>query len=1465
MEMDTYSQGGKLWVQDPEKDPSRNQAWVLGTIDKIDNGSGKLFVKLGSGRGEVVVDTSETGGSGVNSFELANPDDFDTVDDLTELSFLHEPGVLHCLAVRFCEQNLVYTLCGIVLVVINPYAAVPELYGPEKIAEYQAKHIDECDPHIYSVAKKAVDNLQIHGKPQSIIVSGESGAGKTYSAKHVMTYFASVGDDAEDLSTKVLACNPVMESFGNAKTTRNDNSSRFGKYLALNFGPNGAILGAQMRTYLLEKSRVVYQTYSERNYHVLYYICAKRAKFPEFELDNAQEFYYTNQGGDEEDTGISEEEDGAEFDDLFDALKDLDMNEDVIKQLFGILAGILHLGNVEIQAAGSEASKIDAKDKHLLAAARLLGLDASTMVSTFTTYRIKPPGEDYINKDNTKEAAISSRDALSKHIYSNIFDWLVKIINATLSPSKEASKRPFIGVLDIYGFEHFQRNSYEQFCINYANEKLQNQFNMHVFTLEQQEYEEEEIDWTFLDHHDNTPCIKLIESASKGLFSLLDDECKLGNRGSDKNWAHAIHNKFKSNPHFEKPSPKMGGDEAFIVKHYADDVCYDVVDFLSKNKDAISPDHVMLVNKSNIKLMNDIFRQEQPKARAGRGVTRTGSVKAKDLQQATVSRVFQESLQNLMDDLGKTDPHFVRCIKPNDAKQKFEFNNNRVVEQLRACGVLETIRISAAGYPGRFTFADFLGRYSILVSKNDLARAKAKNKDYANVRLALTSRDLNFFKSLWEYVKPEKQPNGQMMVTAAKAFDFFSTSKLDPGDELMKIWTLAKDDANSAKQLMMKSEFYDACKYVALAQDYVINDGQGLAALDMTSAKSVKRVKSELGEKCQQPQFDIQLDKDSGPKRASVYVRQDSDVNDERLKCKAILEKAISPVLKERYQIGKTKLFFRAGFVAGQLEKIRARIIEEARIRRDAAIQMWFTRREYKRKLQATLTVQRYARGWIDRKRVRHLRHEKQTAAAKVIQKSYRSHLVVKRKRHADLLKAEGEKAAITIQRSWKSYLWRKHINQNIGSIVGGVILIQSCIRRWHAKRLLEKLRAAANDPNMLKAKLDEHKNDIEVLRADKQKRVGELKAELLIVKSDNEKLKKEHIEVTEELEIAQEEVEMVRGQLQELQAEAAEEREDSDECKMMMEAKIAELEAKLNEQQLLGDAESQKVLLLKGQLSEAREAVEEASGDAVLDLQTRLAAIDADNERLELEVETLRSQNSELSAELEIGAKAQIGMLEAEIATLKISGGGGGSGGSLDLDMVNADLKTAHAEIKRLQKKLDERPEDLTDKYAQANAEIARLTIRRDGVDESPVVEELRQQIEDLCDRLATQEHLVSEKTLQMKRAIANAQAAERDYQEMLIRNEMLEDQLRAWVGGRGNQINFNRSRGNTAWRRPSSANPDDRRRAISANASAGAYSAPPKPTVPRGGSASIYRGNNASTYRGQRLAYSAGGNDYA
>uniref|UniRef100_A0A8K9UAE2 Myosin VAa n=1 Tax=Oncorhynchus mykiss TaxID=8022 RepID=A0A8K9UAE2_ONCMY len=564
---------------------------------------------------------------------LRNPDILVGENDLTALSYLHEPAVLHNLKVRFTDSKLIYTYCGIVLVAINPYENLP-IYGSDIINAYSGQNMGDMDPHIFAVAEEAYKQMARDERNQSIIVSGESGAGKTVSAKYAMRYFATVSGAATEANVeeKVLASNPIMEAIGNAKTTRNDNSSRFGKYIEIGFDKRYRIIGANMRTYLLEKSRVVFQADEERNYHIFYQLCAS-SHLPEFKN--------------------------------------------------------LKLGKTQTLSIGW----LDAQETYIKPIPRL--------------------------------QASNARDALAKHIYAKVFNWIVDHVNKSLRAT--VKQHSFIGVLDIYGFETFEINSFEQFCINYANEKLQQQFNMHVFKLEQEEYLKEQIPWTLIDFYDNQPCINLIE-AKMGVLDLLDEECKMP-KGSDDSWAQKLYNThLKTCSLFEKP--RMS-NKAFIIQHFADKVQYQCDGFLEKNKDTVNEEQINVLKASKLDLLVELFQDEEkvtsPTGTAPGGRTRL-SVKPKEVRSGasskehkkTVGCQFRNSLAMLMETLNATTPHYVRCIKPNDLKFPFTFDPKRAVQQLRACGVLETIRISAAGFPSRWTYQEFFSRYRVLMKQKDV-------------------------------------------------------------------------------------------------------------------------------------------------------------------------------------------------------------------------------------------------------------------------------------------------------------------------------------------------------------------------------------------------------------------------------------------------------------------------------------------------------------------------------------------------------------------------------------------------------------------------------------------------------------------------------------------------------------------------------------------------------------------------
>ncbi|XP_067411956.1 unconventional myosin-Va isoform X4 [Emydura macquarii macquarii] len=586
----------------------------------------------------------------------------------------------------------------------------------------------DMDPHIFAVAEEAYKQMARDERNQSIIVSGESGAGKTVSAKYAMRYFATVSGSASEANVeeKVLASNPIMESIGNAKTTRNDNSSRFGKYIEIGFDKRYRIIGANMRTYLLEKSRVVFQAEEERNYHIFYQLCASAA-LPEFKtlrLGNANYFHYTKQGGSPVIDGI---DDAKEMVHTRQACTLLGISDSYQMGVFRILAGILHLGNVGFKSRDADSCTIPSKHEPLTIFCDLMGVEYEEMSHWLCHRKLATASETYI-KPISKLQAINARDALAKHIYAKLFNWIVDHVNKALHST--VKQHSFIGVLDIYGFETFEINSFEQFCINYANEKLQQQFNMHVFKLEQEEYMKEQIPWTLIDFYDNQPCINLIE-AKLGILDLLDEECKMP-KGSDDSWAQKLYNTHLNKcALFEKP--RMS-NKAFIIQHFADKVEYQCEGFLEKNKDTVYEEQIKVLKSSKFKMLSELFQDEEkalsptsatPSGRTLLSRTAVKPAKARPGQASkehkkTVGHQFRNSLHLLMETLNATTPHYVRCIKPNDFKFPFTFDEKRAVQQLRACGVLETIRISAAGFPSRWTYQEFFSRYRVLMKQKDV-------------------------------------------------------------------------------------------------------------------------------------------------------------------------------------------------------------------------------------------------------------------------------------------------------------------------------------------------------------------------------------------------------------------------------------------------------------------------------------------------------------------------------------------------------------------------------------------------------------------------------------------------------------------------------------------------------------------------------------------------------------------------
>ncbi|KAF1887475.1 hypothetical protein Lal_00040529 [Lupinus albus] len=674
--------GSHVWVEDPV------QAWVGGEVSKI-NGV------------EVHISTTD-GKTVIKNISKVFPKDNEAppggVDDMTKLSYLHEPGVLHNLATRY-ELNEIYTYTGNILIAINPFQRLPHLYNTHMMVQYKGAGFGELSPHVFAIADVAYRAMINEGKSNSILVSGESGAGKTETTKMLMQYLAYLGGrsgvEGRTVEQQVLESNPVLEAFGNAKTIRNNNSSRFGKFVEIQFDNKGRISGAAIRTYLLERSRVCQISDPERNYHCFYFLCAAPAEEKEkYKLGSPSSFHYLNQSKCYELDGV---EDAREYLATRRAMDVVGIREEEQEAIFRVVAAILHLGNIEF-AKGEEIDSSVIKDEksrfHLNVTAELLKCN-STSLEDALIKRVMVTPEEVITRTLDPDAALGSRDALAKTIYSRLFDWLVEKINNSIG--QDPNSKSIIGVLDIYGFESFKFNSFEQFCINFTNEKLQQHFNQHVFKMEQEEYTKEEIDWSYIEFIDNQDVLDLIEKKPGGIISLLDEACMFP-KSTHETFSQKLYQTFKNNKRFIKPKLSR---TSFTISHYAGEVTYLADLFLDKNKDYVVAEHQDLLTASKCSFAASLFPPSPDES-------------SKSSKFSSIGSRFKLQLQSLMETLNSTEPHYIRCVKPNNVLKPAIFENINIMQQLRCGGVLEAIRISCAGYPTRRTFYEFLNRFGVL-------------------------------------------------------------------------------------------------------------------------------------------------------------------------------------------------------------------------------------------------------------------------------------------------------------------------------------------------------------------------------------------------------------------------------------------------------------------------------------------------------------------------------------------------------------------------------------------------------------------------------------------------------------------------------------------------------------------------------------------------------------------------------
>ncbi|NXR18690.1 MYO19 protein, partial [Cinclus mexicanus] len=656
-------------------------------------------------------DLSESFEQEVRAF-LGDEEKLHLYDDLTKVNPVTTRTVLKCLQARY-RVNLFYTNAGCSLVALNPFQPFSCLYSPELMREY---HVALCPqdlkPHIFAVAEQTYRNVQKQMDPvnQSIIVSGESGAGKTWTSRCLMKFYASVAasvispkgnETVERIEKRVLDSNPVMEAFGNACTLRNNNSSRFGKYIQLQLDRFHHLTGASIQTFLLEKTRVAYQAPNERNFHIFYQITkgATAEERLQWNLPEGAEYRWLPNSERNFDEDCFEVTRGAMF--------HLGIGRATQSNIFKVLSALLHLGNVQFSNPVDESQPCELEDKtkeFVKTTADLLQIPVEELLESLRIRTITAGKQQQVFKKPCSRAECETRrDCLAKVIYARLFEWLVLVINENIytEPSVWTS---FIGLLDVYGFEAFPENNLEQLCINYANEKLQQHFVAHYLKAQQEEYAAEGLQWSFINYQDNQNCLDLIEGNPLSIFSLLNEECRLNRPSNSDLFQTRIEKALSSNQCLSRD--KFSKKPNFIISHYAGKVCYQLAAMVEKNKDAVPPELVHVLQNSKDPLLQKLFPVTEKNQNNTKIQNRAAVV--------TVVSKFKSSLEHLMEILSRTTPHYIRCIKPNADCKAMTFRREEVLSQLQACGIVEAITISAAGFPVRIPFQSFTERYELL-------------------------------------------------------------------------------------------------------------------------------------------------------------------------------------------------------------------------------------------------------------------------------------------------------------------------------------------------------------------------------------------------------------------------------------------------------------------------------------------------------------------------------------------------------------------------------------------------------------------------------------------------------------------------------------------------------------------------------------------------------------------------------
>ncbi|KAG5183737.1 P-loop containing nucleoside triphosphate hydrolase protein [Tribonema minus] len=1124
---------------------------------------------------------SDADGIELDDVKLANEEEMDCVDDLIQLPHLHEAAILHSLTQRF-EMGSIYTFtANAILLAVNPFKSLP-LYGLKLLQEYYTEGVmrqqgietaTRLAPHVFAIADSAYRDMMqgIHAGTggaamgmsvnQSILISGESGAGKTESTKVVMKYLTSVGNangitELEEgsvmdrvlqtsmmLRTRVtpnarasartlimtppppppcaLQSNPILEAFGNARTIRNDNSSRFGKFIELLFDKRGLLLGAAIETYLLEKVRIPNQSENERNFHIFYQM-TKGASDEERErwaLEGPEEYYFINQG---DCFDLSRMEDDEEFVLTKKAMQLMGFSAEDQESIFSLVASLLHLGQVEFES-GPDDFAIFSSDEDCQSAlqhvCRLACLPRAGLEHALTqrTLEIGAKTMQEVHTIKLEERqAIDARDALAKAIYGQLFDHIVTAINTNINcPRKDV--RASVGVLDIFGFECFKKNSFEQLCINYTNETLQQQFNQFVFKMEQKEYTKEGIEWSFVEFPDNqarTDCLDLIEGRPQGLLAMLDDECRMGVRGSDKNYASRLYKEHVNTKRFSAEAA-LQRELRFSLYHYAGEVIYSVESFLDKNKDELPRESNELFASSTSPFLVNLFAPPDAKGkkkdakgggksdkRRTSGTAAKAESKDKAPPKPTVGTQFKEQLHNLMDMIRDTRPHYIRCVKPNDQAQPDLINRPRVMEQLRYGGVLEAVRVARSGFPVRLPHKEFYARYRPLLPLARISR-------YAPPRSRRSTRSLQ--------AGPLLRYSGSRCATAGAR----------------------KTPLQPAWHLLLRARAYRLCR----AADTQCRHCLFWGASCMPSADALRCCYcccSPLRRAADRSEAKVTTNATAFKnllRKFPLHLRNET-ADSARRRCEELVKAVLVPIIMhfkniaaDTIQFGKTKVFLRKNSY-DLLEMLRSRRMADAAVSIQAIVRGFLYAKVYRTQRNAVVTLQvhansnsfltafispppppplrahaqRYMRGFIARRLAQQLRRRR---AATRLQALARRGVARRRfnrlKRGVICLQSRQRGCVARVAymvllqqvKATKLQAWGRGAPRRRAYVRlrGACIALQCALRRRIAKATLKQLRTEAKDVGNLKRDNEKLKEEMAALREMARKAAAEREA----------------------------------------------------------------------------------------------------------------------------------------------------------------------------------------------------------------------------------------------------------------------------------------------------------------------------------------------------------------------------------